>query len=31
VILSRAQRSNAPLERVLGELRALFRDALEAR
>jgi AcrR family transcriptional regulator len=30
VILSRAQRSNAPLERVMGELRTLFHDALES-
>jgi AcrR family transcriptional regulator len=29
VILSRAQRSNGPLERVVGELDALFRDAVE--
>jgi TetR/AcrR family transcriptional regulator, lmrAB and yxaGH operons repressor len=29
VILSRAQRSNGPLERVVGELRRLFHDAIE--
>lgn len=29
VILSRAQRNNGPLERVVGELDALFRDAVE--
>jgi AcrR family transcriptional regulator len=28
IILSRTQRSNAPLDRVLGELEFLFRDAL---
>jgi TetR/AcrR family transcriptional regulator, lmrAB and yxaGH operons repressor len=29
VILARAQRSNAPLERVVDELRTLFHDAIE--